>query len=324
MKHPAYHLNPNKAAERFAFIEAIRRLERLGEGGLANYTYHGLGGPYLEDFRLLYEFCPDIGMVSIESNGETYKRQHFHLPSSRVKLVRSDIASYIAQFSPDNVKSVFWLDFNKLKYSYFENFTSLLGLVEELSMLKVTLRCEPRDYGPFDDEKLRKLETDRFCSKFEKVMPEFPTVLPRTLEEFAGLLQKMLRVAVGQMLPSAATTLTFLPVSSFCYQDTKTGMFTLTGVVCDNTRRDEVERVYADWAFANLSWRLPRLIDVPILSTKERLHLQHLLPSNSTPSTTLQKALGYRIDDGDRKTEAAMEQYAAFHRYSPYVLRGMP
>ena len=86
MKHPAYHLRPNKAAERFAFIEAIRRLERLSESGLADYTYHGLGGPYLEDFRLLYEFCPDIDMVSIESNDETYKRQRFHRPSSKVKL----------------------------------------------------------------------------------------------------------------------------------------------------------------------------------------------------------------------------------------------
>ena len=324
MKHPAYHLHPNKAADRFAFIDAIMRLERFGEGGLEDYTYHGLGGPYLEDFRLLYEFCPDIGMVSIESNGETYKRQHFHLPSSRVKLVRSDVTSFIAQYDPENVKSVFWLDFSKLRYEYFENFTALLGLVEEMSMIKVTLRCEPRSYGPYEDENLRKRETEKFCSEFEKVMPEFPTVLPGNLEEFAGLLQNMLRIAVGQILPSSATTLTFLPVSSFCYQDTETGMFTLTGVVCDNSRRDEVERVYGGWAFANLSWSLPVLIDVPILSTKERLHLQHLLPSNSTPGSTLQQALGYRIDSSERRTEAAMERYAAFHRYSPYVLRGVP
>lgn len=323
MKHPAYHLRPNKAAERFAFIEAIRRLERLSESGLADYTYHGLGGPYLEDFRLLYEFCPDIGMVSIESNGETYKRQQFHLPSSRVELVRNDVTSYISQYNPDNMKSVFWLDYTKLQYRYFEEFTALLGLVEEMSMIKVTLLCEPRNYGPFDDKCLRKLEAEKFRNTFEKVMPEFPTVLPGNLEDFAGFLQEMLRVAVGKTLPPAATTLTFLPVSSFCYRDT-TGMFTLTGVVCDNSRRGEVERIYADWTFANLSWKPPKLIDVPILSTKERLHLQHLLPSNSTPGTTLQQALGYRIDNSARRTEAAMERYAAFHRYSPYVLRGVP
>ncbi len=323
MKHPAYHLRPNKTAERFAFIEAIRRLERLSENGLADYTYHGLGGPYLEDFRLLYEYCPDIGMVSIETDGETYKRQWFHRPSSKVELVRNDMKSYIDQFSPDNVKSVFWLDYTKLKYRCFEEFTALLDVVGEMSMIKVTLRCEHTTYGTFESECLRKLETEKFRSEFERVMPEFPTVLPGNLEGFANFLQKMLRVAVGQAFPPVATTLTFLPVSSFCYRDT-TGMFTLTGVVCDNRRRDEVERVYADWAFANLDWRPPKLIDVPVLSTKERLHLQRLLPLRSTTGNTLRHVLGYQIDNGARKTEAALEQYAAFHRYSPYFLRGVP
>ena len=323
MKHPAYHLRPNKVAERFAFIEAIRRLERLSANGLADYTYHGLGGPHLEDFRLLYEFCPDIGMVSIESNGETYKRQRFHRPSSSVKLVRNDMTSYIAQYSLDNMKSVFWLDYTKLKYRYFEDFTALLGLVEEMSMIKVTLRCEPRDYGPFENECLRKLEAEKFCDMFEKVMPELPTVLPGKLEDFAGFLQEMLRLSVGQVLPPAATDLTFVPISSFYYSD-GAGMFTLTGVVCEKCKINAVKQVFEDWAFVNLDWCPPKLINVPVLSTKERLHLQCLLPSNSTTGTTLQQALGYLIDDNTCKTVAALKQYADFHRYSPYVFRGVP
>ena len=322
MKHPAYHLRPNKIAERFVFIEAIRRLERLSSEGLRDYTYHGLGGPYLEDFRLLYEYCPEIGMVSIEIDKETYKRQCFHRPSSNIELVQQNLRSYIAQFNPDNMKSVFWLDYTGLEYFYFEDFKALLGMVEEMSMIKVTLRCEPRDYGPFGDEGEREFKIEEFRKKFDKVMPHPSDAPPKKLENFASLLQKMLQVAVGQALPPA-TKLNFLPVSSFCYRDT-TGIFTLTGVVCETSRRDEVEEIYADWAFANLKWRPPKLIDVPVLSTKERLHLQHLLPSKSTPGATLQQALGYLIDDNDSKTEAALNQYADFHRYSPYILRGVP
>ena len=324
MKHPAYHLRPNKTAERFVFIEAIKRLERLSTKGLKEYTYHGLGGPYLEDFRLLYEHCPEIGMVSIESNFQTYKRQWFHRPSSKVRLVRNNMASFIDQFSPRNLKSVFWLDYTKLKYSCFEEFAALLGLVEEMSMIKVTLRCEPSEYDAIGNERLRKQKAEEFRSKFEKVMPHNSTRPPRNFEGFAEFLQKMLRVAVGQALPpTASPPLTFIPVSSFCYRDT-TGMFTLTGVVCDNGERDKVEQIYEDWEFANLNWGLPRLIDVPVLSTKERLHLQHLLPLRSTTGNTLRHVLGYQIDNGVRKTEASLEQYAAFHRYSPYVLRGVP
>ena len=68
----AYSMRPNKAADRFALMEAIRRLGGLSNNGLREYTYYGLGGSYLEDFRLLYELYPEIGMVSIEDNEEVF------------------------------------------------------------------------------------------------------------------------------------------------------------------------------------------------------------------------------------------------------------
>lgn len=324
MKHPAYHLQPNKTAERFVFIEAIKRLERLSTTGLREYIYHGLGGPYLEEFRLLYEHCPDIGMVSIESNLETYKRQWFHRPSSKVRLVRNDMASFIAHFSPENLKSVFWLDYTELKYRCFGEFPSLLARVEEMSMIKVSLRCDPSEYVAIGNERLNKQKAEEFRSKFEKVMPHDFVIVPRKPEGFAELLQEMLRVAVGQALPATASPpLTFIPISSFRYRDT-TEMFTLTGVVCDKGDREKVEQNYADWEFANFNWGTPTLIDVPVLSTKERLHLQRFLPLRSMTGNTLRHVLGYKIDKGARKTEASLEMYAKFHKCSPYFLRGVP
>ena len=306
MKHTAYHLRPNKIAERFAFIEAIRRLERLSARGLTDYTYFGLGGPHLEDFRLLYEFCPDIGMVSIETNKETFKRQLFHRPSSKVQLVRDNLASFITHYSPVDRKSVFWLDYTVLRYSCFEDFKALLSRVLENSMVKVTLRCEPREYyGTNKEESIKMEKVEDFRRKFWTVLPE-PSAAPLLkLEHFANLLQRMLQVAAEQALPPDATTRTFVPVSSFCYSD-GTGMFTLTGVVCDDCGRREVEQIYEDWEFGNLNWSPPRLIDVPVLSTKERLRLQHLLPSLSSSGTTLRQALGYQIDNSIPKTETSL------------------
>ena len=323
MKHPAYHLRPNKMAERFAFIEAIRRLERLSAKGLRDYTYHGLGGPYLEDFCLLNEFFPNIRMVSIETENETFKRQEFHLPSSNVQLVNSDIESFITQYDPGNMKSVFWLDYTDLTYSNFEEFKALLGLVVKESMVKVTLRCDPRDYGAIGNKKRKLKRAQEFRSTFWKVMPQPSADPPRKLVDFAGFLQGMLKVAVEQALPPPATDLTFVPVSSFCYSD-GAGMFTLTGLVCDWNGKSKVENIFGDWAFANLNWNPPKLIDVPVLSTKERLHLQRLLPLESTEGITLRQALGYLIDEDIPKSEAALEQYAAFQSYSPYFLRGVP
>ena len=318
MRHPAYHLRPNKMADRFAFIEAINRLGRLNAGGLRNYTYHGFGGPYLEDFRLLYEFCPDMRMVSIEKEAETFKRQDFHRPCGTLKLVHDDVTSYIARYNPANRKSVFWLDYTGLEYSCFEDFKALAASVLPGSMIKVTLRAEPKDWRPRGKEGDKAVE---FSQKFANVMPNPASTLPRRLHDFAALLQTMLQVAAQQALPPSATATTFLPVSSFRYSD-GSAMFTLTGVVCEDSGKPEVEAIFADWKFANLTWAAPKLIDVPTLSTKERLHLQRLLPSAT--GEKLRRSLGYLIDDDAQKTETALEQYVTFHRYSPYVLRGIP
>ena len=101
-------------------------------------------------------------------------------------------------------------------------------------------------------------------------------------------------------------------------------MFTLTGVVCSRKQVDEVQRPFQDWQFSNLDWSEPKRIDVPILSTKERLHLQEHLPCGEHAGRVLREALGYLIDDDRQKTEDRLKQYADFHRYAPYFMRATP
>ncbi len=226
MRHPAYHLRRNKMADRFAFIEAISRLGRLAPRGLRDYTYYGLGGPYLEDCRLLYEFCPEVRLVSIEKDEETRKRQKFHRPCRTLRIIPADVTSYIAQFNPTNNKSVFWLDYTDLEYSCFEDFKALLTAVLPGSMIKVTLRAEPTDYWSGTKKKIR--QTEEFRAKFASVMPISGLDPPKMLRRFADFLQRMVQIAAQQALPPAASPMTFIPVSSFCYSD-GTGMFTLTG-----------------------------------------------------------------------------------------------
>lgn len=311
MRHPPYQLRPNKAVDRFTLIEAIRRLEKLCN--LRKYTYYGLGGPYLEDFRLLYEFCPEIAMVSMEEDKETYKRQKFHLPCGKVQLKKMEFHTFLNQYEPRDKKSIFWLDYTHLEYPCFDDFMALLVKVGEKSMIKITLRSEPRDFVD---------KAADFRRQFDTVMPDPSADPPATFEDFAYLLQGMLGVAAEQALPST-TRLVFQPVSSFYYAD-GVGMFTLTGVVWPRSELGDVKKAFRNWEFANLTWERPRLISIPILSAKERLHLQSCLPRRTSRGTTLLAKLGYLIDDDIPQTEAALEQYAAFHRYSPYFLRGVP
>ncbi len=312
MKHPPYFLRPNKVVDRLMLIEAIKHLDKLYDDP-TEYTYYGLGGPYLEDFRLIYDFCPGIKMVSIENNKDTIERQKFHFPCSIIRLKHMSFESFLARYSSNDKKSIFWLDYIDLEYDRFAEFESLLSRVSAGSMVKITLCAKPDNY--FEDP-------EEFSKKFEAIMPDPWINPPRGEERFARLLQDMLRIVTQRALPAAMANI-FQPVSSFRYSD-GTPMLTLTGIICLRKNRIRTREAFHDWQFANLNWAKPRKIDVPILSTKERLYLQRKLPCRRDAGKKLLKRLGYLIDKDKKKTVAKLKQYATFHRYSPYFVRAIP
>lgn len=321
MKHPAYHLRSNKAVDRLTMVDALKRLAEIEE--LREYTYYGFGGPYLEDFRLFYEFYPEIRMVSIEIDTDTFKRQKFHAPcnTDQLRLKKIDFKSFLAQYDARDKKSIFWLDYTGLTYGNFEDFMVLLEKVSENSVVKITLRCEPTDFIDSNSDAEHK-KREEFRAMFDEVLPHSSSTPPPTLAEFANLLQEMLQIAAERALPGTGDMM-FLPLASFFYKD-GVGMFTLTGLVCSRAQRQTIRNVFRDWSLSNLQWRKPRLIDVPNLSTKERLHLQRQLPCESKAGLTLLRGLGYLIDEDRRKSIAKLQQYADFHRYFPYFMKAVP
>ncbi len=339
MRHPPYHLRLNKAVDRLTLMDAIDRLRNLS--ALSEYTYYGLGGPYLEEFRLLYESHPEMAMVSIENDKETFKRQAFHLPCGNVRIERESLRSFLARYEPVDRKCIFWLDYTGLEYSCFEDFQVLLRKAVAGSMVKITLRAEPRDYYTELQEPvanlsrigsnhevsrpapvLRDEKADQFREKFRAIMPNPSATPPATLAGLASMLQGMLRIAAQEELRGAVGII-FQPISSFHYND-GTGMFTFTGLLCMRSEEAKVREAFGNWAFANLDWADPLQIDVPTLSTKERLHLQRWLPCQDSPGETLRLKLGYMIGNGKKDTEALLGQYAVFHRRFPYFMRGIP
>jgi hypothetical protein len=315
VKQPAYNLRPNKAADRLTLIEAIRFAARPED--LNKYTYYSMGGPTLEDFRLIYEFYPEIKMVCIERNEEIYKRQQFHLPCRfhRLKLLHTSLKSFLVQYEAKDEKSIFWLDYTNLEPGHFDDFMGLLGKVGADSIIKITLSCDPRDY--------RKPEqAESFRKRFEALLPNASDPPPSRLDKLALLMQEMVQIAAQKALPSAMPSM-FLPLSSFYYSD-GAGIFTLTGVVCERGKEKEFRKAFKNWPFSNLNWNEPRQINVPSLSTRERLRLQRELPRVQNAGKTLRRALGYLIEDDIEQTEMKLQQYADFHRYFPYFIKAVP
>lgn len=126
MKHPPYHLRVNKAVDRFLLVEILNILKKHCD--ISNYTYYGFGGPFLEDCRLINAHCPEIKIVSIEKNEQTFKRQQFHCFSKILDLQHDDFASFLANFSSTGGE-IFWLDYTDLKFGHFDDFMSTLEKV---------------------------------------------------------------------------------------------------------------------------------------------------------------------------------------------------
>src|SRR5688500_10681868 len=85
-------------------------------------------------------------MPSIANKPTVIARQKFHRPCRQLRLKLSTLNTYVAHYDSKNRKSIFWLDYTKLKYAYFQDFEALLAKVAVNSVIKVTLRAHWQDH----------------------------------------------------------------------------------------------------------------------------------------------------------------------------------
>ncbi len=316
MKHPPYHLRVNKAIDRFLLVEILDILKKRCE--ISDYTYYGFGGPFLEDCRLIHNHCPEIKIVSIEKNEQTFKRQKFHRFSKNLDLRREDFASFLAEFSSSG-REIFWLDYTDLKWEHFDDFMDVLGKVSENSVVKITIRSEPSLNASSSNED-RDKEWEDFRQKYGQILPA--SAQQKDIEKpslFVKLLQEMCKIASQEILPASGQSV-FQLLNSSHYND-QIQMLSITGMVCNKSEVSEIRKWFKDWEFRNLDWDAPRRIDLPILSIKERLHLEKYLPTKKRTGCFLSRALGYRIDDTNPKHLEKLRQYEEFYQYYPYFAR---
>ena len=87
-----YRLRPNKAVDRELFLSLLMR---LGPAlSLEKYHYVGLGGPFLEDFRLIHARLGLARMTCVETEEEVHKRQLFNRPVASIECVHKTLEDY--------------------------------------------------------------------------------------------------------------------------------------------------------------------------------------------------------------------------------------
>jgi hypothetical protein len=327
-KHPPYHLRLNKAVDRQLLIDILRVHSQAHE----KFKYHSLGGPLLEDLRIIDHFFPGIELTSLESDVETHKRQMFHQFSSNLKLINKELSQYLTNdYEPDE-GDVFWLDFTKLDLRMFQIFEATLKKLAQNSILKITLHAEP----PFDVsdieskldqgtvKNLKEVLQKEFYEKFGAVLPHPEPNIFAESNNFQNVVQKMIHRAASRALEQPGSEVVFLPLQSTYYCD-QVQMISITGTICPKSGQSETKDRFASIGFADFGWGEPRKIDIPALSLKERLHLEkHLPPQRLADSgQLLLDCLGYSIDDSKKTSKDKLEQYATYYREYPNFIKAM-
>lgn len=329
MKHPPYHLRTNKAVDRLLLVDILRKLR---QPDYKEITYYSLAGPFLEDLRVMDHFFPEMKLVSLESNEQTFKRQSFNRFSSRLDLRHKTLADFlIHDYRPSNC-DVFWLDYTDLKYERFDEFQSVLNRVLPGSVVRITLRAEPEVDVVALKDRLSTEELNRLLGKLERTFKdEFARVLPHGESlvstafikppEFARMVQLMIRRAASTALDKAGSKVDFLSLQSTRYND-NTQMVSVTGIICLRSDSEIRERLQSI-RFANFDWHEPDRIDIPALSVKERLHLERYLPvlDGQDAGETLFEALQYMIENGAKRSKQQLSHYADCHRDYPNFVR---
>jgi hypothetical protein len=312
---PAYHLRTNKAVERLLFLELLHRLDHVfGElhaTSISDYTYVGLGGPYLEDFNLIHSTFGNRKMISLEIERDVLTRQAINRPCSQVSLTNLSTRDYIDDLRIGRTPSIVWLDYSSQKWidQLAECFDSIPKLAP-MSILKVTLTGKTRQLGANNTaraEKLSEMFGDYGPFQSGDVKPE------RICRTLFGIFRRALADAAPDTHSRAVRSL-----AAYEYND-GTPVLTMTMIVGPIAGVEVVTDEISQWRFSAVNWKEPRLIDVPPLSLREKLAVDRLLP-DAHPRTVINK-LNLRFADKYEDSIAVMSNYVELYRFVPQFVR---
>lgn len=320
-----YQLRPNKHVERLLFIELLERII-LNEPD--KYAYVSMGGPQLEDHRLIHQLLGISNLYSFEEDKAVYQRQLFNLRPSCVECIQNSIdefvngfGSFIEQRSLSDKNLIIWLDYvspNKRREQLIQYHT-LLSKLQEQDVVKITLNANPATLG----EKYKNESTkDLLSRRLERLQSEIGEYLPpeAVAEDMTGnrlvpILCKAIEIA-AERGTSNYTRLTPLLLSLFSYQD---GNHLMVTAVIRLTKIADVQGYKSGlrWVYLPESWNDVKKINIPALTAKERLEIDRWLPANDYRE--LHKQLPFQLDtDADLSLELLKEYAIHYTRYPSY------
>ncbi len=314
-----YRLRPNKAVDRALFLSLLSWISP--ELRLKDYPYIGMGAEFLEDFRMIHARIGISEMTSVECDPQIIKRQEFNKPLESIKCVEATIEQYLEK-TTIRTPTIIWLDYTdptSLKLQ-IETFLATLRDCPVGSIVRVTLNANSGSLGnPKPGEMTSKIDSGSgdisqplHIWRLAKLREKLGDFVPNSLEpssmvakEFGGALLKILQFSVDREFKHSRDRVIHWALATH-YADGQpmvTATAILTGL--DDTKiKDLIER----WEYASLP-SSPLKLDLPSLSTKERIHLESKIQKGTEMTYTIPKG---------KLGEDPVECFEKFYRIFPH------
>jgi len=314
----SYLLRPNKTVDRLLFFDLLKRLDVVFDFA-KSYSYLGMGGTYLEDFRLMHEVFPRMGMICLEEKEHLSQRQKFNKPHSAIRFVTQSVEAWIDGNLPSSKPYIVWLDFQgKQRREQISQFQSLLlGAVKPL-IVRITLDVSPDTLGGNTTQ----------SEKFERLKAQLGSLMDKkmTVDTFSQLgLAVVIRDVVLQAARKSLENQKgnrFFPLSISSYRDTSQ-MLSITGMVAAREFGAEVEERcgLSNWDYYWPQNEIILNINLPELSVRERMFLNQRLPRNADNVNLIHKSFGFLLDEDERLSRSLLDSYIRFAKHYPQFAR---
>lgn len=320
-----YHLRPNKAVERYLFVELLTKINRSKPIGA--YTYVGFGGAFLEDFKLIHRHFGNKKMLSIEIDPNVIKRQRFNLPLSCIKCTHQSSGQFIGSYSIKGNAAI-WLDYASASEHriQIQEFESLLPKLQTYDVVKITLNTNPevlRSRDSMNAQGKRETEEERNIKRLEELNKRLGDYLPQdvtpdmmSVDELPQVLCRVLKAAADRIMRGRSEEL-FQPLSAFVYADSYHQMLTLTGIILPRAEVSSFlkETAIKRWDLSATDWKTIHRIRMPELTAREKLFIDSHLPRSN--EKTIQKKLKFLFGANEQQSLKALKSYVIFYRHYP-------
>lgn len=306
-----YRLRPNKAVDRELFLSLLMRL--APKLALEKYHYVGLGGPFLEDFRLIHGRVGIAKMTCIETEEQVHKRQLFNRPIASIECVHKSLEDYLDETNLDS-PAIIWFDYTEPKgiTSQIERFARTIGTVPIGSVLRITLNANPsslgRPDGNLSEAELMEWRLQAFQRRLGALFPNGLIADGMKQENFGKSLLHALKLAVEKEVLSFRDRRIAWALATH-YADGQ-AMVTAALVVCQNDDKT-IEDVVKAWEF-HATTDAPHRVDLPALSTLERLTMES--------SDDAQAKMGFELPTSNMG-ENPFDVFKKFYRIYPHFSR---